>query len=262
MNECRICLESGDVNDLISPCNCNGSSQWVHSKCLQEWRNQNVNPNSRNQCEICLFTYIITYEGTKETFFIKKMYYTSSFFEFFFSLFITFVLGHVAYIIDSNLNFKSFKDLNLEYMHIQFHENNDKWFIWIYYQGLVSFILNVAFYTIINLMSYHKIHRKKHYFYKMAIQNIITFIYSFNFLILILISELTKSPGILSFWSPLFVSFHISIMTAFIENHNKLLNSMNEILGEGVINSFQLNPLNEYVPLTIEDVDENEEIPD
>ena len=71
MPDCRICLESDDVGNLISPCNCRGSSQWVHPECLNEWRNRNTNAISNRQCEICLFNYIISSSERKETFIIE-----------------------------------------------------------------------------------------------------------------------------------------------------------------------------------------------
>lgn len=42
---CRICLESdaepGD--DLIAPCMCKGTQQFVHRSCLDHWRSVKVN---------------------------------------------------------------------------------------------------------------------------------------------------------------------------------------------------------------------------
>ena len=40
--QCRICLETDAPEDdpLIAPCRCAGSMQWVHRKCLDEWRAQ------------------------------------------------------------------------------------------------------------------------------------------------------------------------------------------------------------------------------
>ena len=37
--ECRICFESLSTREdpLISPCLCNGTSKWVHKKCIQHW---------------------------------------------------------------------------------------------------------------------------------------------------------------------------------------------------------------------------------
>lgn len=43
---CRICLEPGD---LISVCNCDGTSKWVHEECIKKW----VSIRRKNTCEIC-----------------------------------------------------------------------------------------------------------------------------------------------------------------------------------------------------------------
>ena len=47
---CRICLEDGD---LIQPCDCKGTSAYVHEKCLLKW----LNVSDRTDCEICKFEY-------------------------------------------------------------------------------------------------------------------------------------------------------------------------------------------------------------
>ena len=55
---CRICLqEEIDMNSLISPCQCCGSSKYVHRECLDEWRRTSRNPMALTQCEICATTY-------------------------------------------------------------------------------------------------------------------------------------------------------------------------------------------------------------
>jgi len=46
---CRICFETKGL--LISPCNCTGTTKFIHRKCLYEWLNYANNPQ---QCEICL----------------------------------------------------------------------------------------------------------------------------------------------------------------------------------------------------------------
>jgi hypothetical protein len=35
--QCRYCYSSDPENDLIDPCNCQGSVKFVHQKCLDEW---------------------------------------------------------------------------------------------------------------------------------------------------------------------------------------------------------------------------------
>lgn len=56
---CRICLESDTPADdpLIAPCLCAGSMQWVHRKCLDEWRAQDQVPMAFTHCPQCKFQY-------------------------------------------------------------------------------------------------------------------------------------------------------------------------------------------------------------
>lgn len=266
MPECRICLESDEIGNLISPCNCRGSSQWVHTECLNEWRNTNINTRSNRQCEICLFNYIISSAERKETFIISIHDYKYPFFEFFLSMFITFIFGNLIIFIDSNYDFQSIKLFKLDHLNNKIHFEKDQWFIWTYYQGLSAFILNIIFYSLFNTLSLFKVIRKKKYFYKMIIMNLSCFLYTLNFLFFIYISKLAKSSSMLGFWSPLFVSFHCSVNVKFIKSHNEILKKINDSLPMEVVSSFQLNPLNDTVPLTINDyihteiVDQEEDI--
>jgi hypothetical protein len=59
IKQCRICLDTDHPNDLISPCLCNGSSSYVHRKCLNDWRSENTNGKSFKYCDICQFEYVI-----------------------------------------------------------------------------------------------------------------------------------------------------------------------------------------------------------
>lgn len=53
--ECRLCFESG--GDLIAPCNCRGTSKWVHRECLNRWRSMNHNPRAFTHCSECQFEF-------------------------------------------------------------------------------------------------------------------------------------------------------------------------------------------------------------
>lgn len=55
---CRFCLSSKNVsiNPLISPCNCKGSLEFVHLKCLNRWRRMDIQRNAR-LCSLCLTNY-------------------------------------------------------------------------------------------------------------------------------------------------------------------------------------------------------------
>jgi hypothetical protein len=54
----RVTYESDGLGRLIRPCKCKGSSKWVHSGCLTQWRYADVS-SKRNywQCPTCGFNY-------------------------------------------------------------------------------------------------------------------------------------------------------------------------------------------------------------
>lgn len=55
--ECRICFDSANSEDMISPCLCRGSSKYVHRECLNLWFNLSDNPNAISNCSECKFNY-------------------------------------------------------------------------------------------------------------------------------------------------------------------------------------------------------------
>lgn len=47
--DCRICLSSGRQQSMISACGCEGTLEFCHYKCLEQWAKE-----SRSlTCEIC-----------------------------------------------------------------------------------------------------------------------------------------------------------------------------------------------------------------
>ena len=60
---CRICYEGETArNKLISPCLCDGTSQFVHEECLKQWRYTNSSESrSRSYCMECGYKYKIEY---------------------------------------------------------------------------------------------------------------------------------------------------------------------------------------------------------
>ena len=62
--ECRICLESEspDDNQLLTPCSCTGSVQYIHTNCFKTWIDKKCeDPKIKKQiysgegvkCELC-----------------------------------------------------------------------------------------------------------------------------------------------------------------------------------------------------------------
>ena len=47
--ECRICYESTDQNEMLSPCGCKGTMEHIHSHCLKN----SIESNGEEFCGIC-----------------------------------------------------------------------------------------------------------------------------------------------------------------------------------------------------------------
>ena len=56
---CRICLDSDNQDNLISPCRCKGTSEFVHKECIMNWININDSENVENtkRCNQCTYQY-------------------------------------------------------------------------------------------------------------------------------------------------------------------------------------------------------------
>ncbi len=64
---CRFCFGERDTtkNPFLSPCECKGSSQYVHLHCLNTWRNKNSERNF-TYCTVCKSAYTIPHEYSLE----------------------------------------------------------------------------------------------------------------------------------------------------------------------------------------------------
>jgi hypothetical protein len=47
--QCRICLETDDINDMISPCGCRGSALYIHRDCLDDY----IRYYPSRRCSVC-----------------------------------------------------------------------------------------------------------------------------------------------------------------------------------------------------------------
>jgi len=58
---CRICLCGEEEEQLVRPCACRGTIEWVHGSCLQEWLENRQTESLR--CELCLAKYVVKGRG-------------------------------------------------------------------------------------------------------------------------------------------------------------------------------------------------------
>ena len=58
MAQCRICYEDGSLlNPLLSSCECKGSIQYSHRRCLMKWIKTTENESFHRLCEMCMTPY-------------------------------------------------------------------------------------------------------------------------------------------------------------------------------------------------------------
>ena len=55
--QCRICLDTENPNSMVSPCNCRGTSAYIHSKCLNEY----LHHYPDGLCRVCRKNMIVVY---------------------------------------------------------------------------------------------------------------------------------------------------------------------------------------------------------
>ena len=125
MKQCRICLEEydefdSDIDDLISPCHCDGTQKYVHSKCLEKWRGDNTDSINNKRCQECLTFYQLEIIGNKSiSFRIKKIivrffYYVTAKFDLLVlvsNFFIFYGIGYLLFL----LNLTSFEIIETLY---------------------------------------------------------------------------------------------------------------------------------------------------
>ena len=46
---CRICFETTNQNEMLSPCDCSGTMAYIHSNCLKNW----IQTKNEVICDIC-----------------------------------------------------------------------------------------------------------------------------------------------------------------------------------------------------------------
>ena len=227
--ECRICLEKDKIDEFINPCLCTGTSKWVHSSCLDKWRQININSKPYHQCMECNYKYKFTTNIVLETYKIKverKIKVISSI-----SIYIaSFVFGYIFYLLDYLNHLNSLKILtfnNTELIERSEFLMKDGYCFLIFYNTLtLSIYFNIQA-ILCFLYILPKIHRKRlylslmlqRYIYNTLCYNNIYYFYSFFGMSGALEMYYILSP---------FIQFYLfRIKYAFFDKHNKVLHLMN-----------------------------------
>ena len=92
-------------------------------------------------------------------------------------------------LIDSYFDYQSLKDFQLQRLDNKTIITDNNWFLWIYYQGLGTFVLNILFYFLMSSLMLSSVIRKRVYFRKMLCSYICSMVYTLNFIFLIYLSK-------------------------------------------------------------------------
>eukprot|EP00931_Biecheleriopsis_adriatica_P111969 TRINITY_DN8646_c1_g1_i1.p1 TRINITY_DN8646_c1_g1~~TRINITY_DN8646_c1_g1_i1.p1 ORF type:complete len:393 (-),score=82.72 TRINITY_DN8646_c1_g1_i1:40-1218(-) len=57
--QCRFCLEEAAAEEFVTPCNCEGTSRFVHESCLRRWQAEALTFEHAATCQVCLTDFSI-----------------------------------------------------------------------------------------------------------------------------------------------------------------------------------------------------------
>ena len=205
--QCRYCLEDDNLENLVSPCQCNGTSKYIHAKCLDIWRNQNVENEHYKKCIDCQTEYRFKFFNEKETLFISLI----SFRRLYITIIMVFSLFSATFDVNSlyklHNNSTIITNENLEVLNIILSSS----FI-TYTSFYVNFFIFILF--IKNRMLYVK---------KM---------YNYNLLALLNISQIFiffLNVYIFCASGVMYLLLNFFILHTYVETHNKKLMEINNL---------------------------------
>ena len=163
MSFCRICLDDENTRNLISPCRCNGTSKYVHYKCLEEWRVNNPNPDAQVKCMECNTEYKIVNKYPIETFNVdykKTILFKTLLHPFFFILPMIGIFIGIEYLTHYQTSelLDSIVFTNITYI---IHHNIFEYIS--YYYTLSSSFCYITFYLVFLLVFFLEVKRKCKY---------------------------------------------------------------------------------------------------
>lgn len=261
--QCRICLEEeSDLDSLISPCRCSGTSKYVHKTCLQRWRYQDVNSPGFYRCMECNEEYIILNNIEVEDEHLFSVF-ESVYYVFYFQVSVSCALSLFILLIDTVINDYSLVKIfpNVYNSSVLDAVKEDYVYENIFYLNFGIYLQNLLFILIYILRCCLFVKNKDSFSFLM--RNIVfnTFIY-YNvywiFMYGMLFNGLVGSCLLFVFC---FQVFSFKINHLFIERHNIYISEINETLDTSVV-SMENNPLNIIIDGELDESDTEEKISD
>lgn len=227
--ECRICLENDKIDEFIHPCLCDGTSKWVHSSCINKWRQLNISRKGYYQCMECNYKYKFSRELILESYKFKSseiVYILSGFI----SYVLSFIFGYGLYLFDVENNMLSIKAVTFndkEFINSTKMLFEKEYYFSVYYSDLLMCIL----YNVCQILFFHitlcNVNRKLLYlnlFKKQIIYNMFVFnnfFYVYYFLCVMGMKELYFIT------SPFINVYSIKLFFYLCKKHNKIVRLMN-----------------------------------
>ena len=241
---CRICFESEEEegNILIYPCFCNGSSKFIHEKCLQHWREMNYNNDAFYRCRECRAHYKIRFKYPLEKFkfSIETIHYISKISNYVALNFIFFLLGFSIRIIDKYSGFLCLKNLygiTPSKPFLDFVQKDNFYGSIFYFSYIVSFAIFFSyiwflFFINSNIFNHDKYWAKMWYIYSFF------FIFSMHFYYLFYIFMYDNYSGSESFINLEFIMSSLSFFPFFylFKFHNQIYYILNKNNPSRVLN--------------------------
>tara|TARA_Y100001970_G_scaffold76249_1_gene96756 strand:- start:2572 stop:3387 length:816 start_codon:yes stop_codon:yes gene_type:complete len=243
--ECRICFESDNQEDLISPCLCDGTSKWVHRQCLNEWRETNIDKPANTNCMECKYKYRFKYLFPEEKKLLKNScIYKNKITYLIFLCFSLFPVSYLFFALDKQNDYLYIEMISYDktiFNETKFIINNDS-----FYNTFIYNTLSLTVYTNVYMSSFfaytlYKKQRKFLYFmhiYKKMIRIFITinnpFYIFYFFLIVRMHASYIVSQTLLSILC-IFLTIDV------IYKHNKLVDKINTKFNKKLILNYEHN---------------------
>ncbi len=249
--ECRICMIDSQEEDeeLIQPCRC--TTAFVHESCLQKWRDENIDNDRYNQCEICKASYIIHRQFPKETF--KINIFSTPFWSAIWFYLVNLLIGSLIIgLIDMGTNFHSIVLLNGGKRDEEFIKQLDTGDVmtWgFYYVNYTSYLTTMflSLYILINIV--FKVHRKKEYIKRTGCCYLGYFVVSWNYFYnYYIFYKVMNRIDIYMLAAAISATINFLMIKQTLKLNNDVIRALNTNNNESII-SVRYNPLIEITTL-------------
>ena len=237
--ECRICLENDNLDDLISPCRCSGTSKWVHRKCLEEWRNESNNIRAKKYCMECNYKYKVTLNHPLEFYNINCCINRNPLSYILFVFLIAYPISYIFYGFDQYNNYLSVKIYNYNQTFIVDNIVNilkqNQLYLDLYYHSITISVYSNVFVFVFLLLAHSKVKRKRLYFKLMYKYLLLCLFCINNNLYLSFFLNCTTLYEFGFFVQSGLCFYSLILNTEIVIKHNKIIQKMNNIYNESRI---------------------------